>query len=824
MRRYGRIFLILVFIAAGVSLAVPAFLAQTQAWIKHLQAIDVHTLSTTAGNSLVYPVKEKQWLKFALPEDGLQLRIITNAHIQRTEAATPDSNWNYALHYELLDKKGAVLKTGVYNQHSHITTYKDSEDKPVNGNYYLDKDIVPLDGRLILLSLQGLQGVAFLQVSLETNHPAITETAVRVYIPAKISEHELAISWLRMNQTQKDNLAKVSIYPSSLLSANEQANLLKHQWQPLGPMGIEGKNYQTLTLYTLKDLELENLDESIVASGLQTDAQHYGVIPIPEQGGLIALSFKALDGSVLTTPVSLNLQWFGRNKEQRWQQDAVWSEDSGSLDYQLDGGLLVIRPSSPVVVSATLTAATEPRKDITDSLQSIKTYLGSVGVDYGVLHYRQQPTALRIDVRRLFTSASTPEHESVHYQWLNEQQQIIADGELNALDQPSLFDRPGNISEGADVSDPSSYYFKLPAQVSRLRLTSSDPALLVNVYNQPYASIKSQRVPEDAYIANDNPYLQLSWFPLRALNDQSLMQQQAIRWLSGQYRPAEDDPDVLVGQYLWQDYVPQGEVAARYLLSDFIGEQARSEALPSLYCSVPVNRDTQVKLNALDGLHSVSPELIFLRNAAAPFSAELFLNRQKTVAINSIGRQGVIQLPETPLGKQLLRLNTDSGGRWLMNYQAQCAGEQYLKRRAFALNTGAALDFIVDHAAEDELFSARLYSPTDTAERTQIKVDIEPITAIANSATVSTSWTYKNRLYDIRPLATKAMPVLYSQGQSLSNGERFFIALNSDLPAGAYRMRIALAKGATGFITLSQIKAGVHPQRHFYQESALETQ
>jgi len=824
MRRYGRVFLLLAFIAIGASLTAPVFLTQVQLWIKHLQTINVYSLSTTADSSLAYPVNAKQWLKFALPEDGLQLRIITNAHVQRIAVATPNTDWAYALHYELLDKNGAVLKTGIYHQHSRITTYKDAEDQPVQGNYYLDKDLVPLDGRLILLGLQGLKGVAFLQVRLETQHPAITETAVRVYIPAKISEHELATSWLRMNQAQKDNLAKNSIFPSPLLSASEQANLLKHQWQPLGPIGIEGKNYQTLTLYSLKDLVQENLDEWIPASGLQTDAQHYGVIPIPEQGGLIALNFKALDGSVLTAPVSLNLQWFGRNKEQRWQHDAVWTKDSGSLDYPLDGGLLVIRPSSPVVVNATLTTATEPKHDITDSLQSIKTYIGSAGVDYGVLHYRQQPAILRIDVRRLFAGVDTLDHGAVRYQWLNDQQQIIADGELDASDQPSLFDRPGNMTESENVSDPSSYYLKLPAQVSRLRLTSSDPALLVSAYNQPYGLVKSQRVPEDAYIANDKQNLQLSWFPLRALNDQGLMQQQAVRWLSGQYRPTEDDPELLAGQYLWQDYVPQGEVSARYLLSDFTGEQARSDALANLYCRVPVNRDASVTLSALDGLQSVAPELIFLRDNSAPFSAELLLNRQKTVAIHSIGRQGVMHLPGTPLGKQLLRLNTDSGGRWLMNYQAQCVAEQYLKRRVFALNAGVALDFVVDHAAEDEVFSARLYSPTDADERTQIKVDIEANTATADSSAVLTNWTYKNRLYDIRPLATKAIPVLYSQGQSLSNGERFSITLNSDLPAGAYRIRIALAKGAPGYITLSQIKPGVHQQRRFYRENALETQ
>lgn len=823
MRRYGRYCLALIFIVSGMWLFLPGFLTRTQAWLEHLHAANTHNLTATTVSSLVYPIKPKQWLKFALPEESLQLRIITNAHIQRSETITPDSSWIYALHYELLDKKGAVLAKGLYHQHSRLTTYKDAEGELMNGNYYSSKEVVPLDGRLILLGLQAMQDVAFLRVSLEAVNPAIVETAVRVYVPSKISEHQVATSWLRMSQAQKDNLAKNSIYPAVLLSVAEQTNLLKHQWQPVGPMGIEGKNYQTLTLYTLKDKDLEqdHQDALMLASGLQTDAQHYAVIPIPEQGGQVALKFKALDGSALTTPVAINLQWFGRSEEQRWQQNAVWSKDSGSLNYNLDGGLLVVRPSAPVIVNAYLTTATEAKHDITDKLLSIKTYLSSFGVDFGVLHYQQQPAVMRIDVRRLLTMAASPQHERVRYQWLNAEQQIIASGELSALEQPSLFDRVGSITDARNVSEPLNYYFHLPAQVSRLRLVSSTPALLVSAYNQPYGFTKWQHIPEDTYVANDKQDLQLTWFPLLALNDKSLTQQQAVQWLSGQYHPPEDNPDVLAGQYLWQDYIPQNEVAARYLLTGYTGDEPRTDALASVYCALTVNQDTQVKLNAFSGLRSISPELIFLRDKLSPFTAELFLNQQKVVSMNSIGQQGIMRLPETALGNQRIRLNTNSGGRWLMNYQAQCTGEKYLKRRVFVLSAGAALDFVVQHAQEDEVLSARLYSPSNTVDRSQIKVDIEAITATAPTAAVSTTWTYKNRLYDIRPLQTEAMPVLYAQGQALSNGERFSIPLNSDLPAGAYHIRIGLAKGAAGYITLSQIKAGVHEQRRFYRESEL---
>ena len=824
MRRYGRLCLGLVCVTIAAWFFLPLLFTQAQTWVKHVQAADSHTLSTIASNSLVYPIKPKQWLTFALPEESPQLRIITNAHIERKDAIVPDATWAYALHYEFLDKKGVVLTSGVYHQRSHLTTYKDEQGELGYNNYYSNKALVPLDGRLILLGLQGMKRMALLRVSLEAINPAIVEAAVRVYVPAKIAEQQLATEWLRMAQAQKENLAKNSIYPVSLLSLAEKKNLVKHQWQPVGPMGIEGKAYQTLTLYTLKDKE-EDVGLQF-ASGLQADEQHYAVVPLPERGGQVGLTFKALDGSALTTPIELDLQWFGRDKEQRWQQNAVWSKDSDNLSYNLGGGLLVIHPSSTVIVNASLTTATEAKQDIPDTFLSVKTYRASFGVDFDVLHYQQQFSTLRLDVRQLFAPTQASQNEPIRYQWLNDEQQIIASGELNALQQASHYDRIGSIVEAENVSEPLSYYVHLPPQVAKLRLLANTPSLLVNAYNQPYGFTKTQRIPEDTYVAPDASdaarVQQLAWFPLRAANDKNLMQQQAVQWISGQYHPPEDNSDVLAGRYLWQDYIPQGEASAHYLLTEYTEDEPRTDALPSVYCALAVNQDTQVKLDAFAGLRRISPELIFLRNDTKPFHAELFFNQQKVAAMDAMGQQGVIHPPETNLGNQRLRLNTDSGGRWLMNYQAQCKGERYLKRRVFALNANAPQNFVVQHTREDEVFSARLYSPNNTVERSQIKVDITAIKANAPRASVATSWTYTNRLYDIRPLPTKAMPILYTQGQTLSNGERFSIPLNSDLPAGAYQIRMALANGAAGYIILSQIKAGVHEQRRFYRESQLE--
>lgn len=833
MRRYSRYFLALLLFVVSAWFFLPTVLNKIKAGFYRLQTADIHTLSATASSSLVYPIKDEQWLTFAIPEKSAQLRIITNAHVKRTDVQlaltqirqanvmTQAPNWAYAIHYELLDAKKSLLTSGVYHQRSKVTFYKDSDGSSVTNNYYANQHIVPLDGRLILLNLQTMKDVAFLRIRLESIHPAISEIAVRAYVPAKIAEQRVASSWLRLIQEQKDKLAESSVYPAALLSASEQLNLIRNQRQPLGPVGIEGKDYVTLNLYTLEEKELDNQEPPVLAAGLQADATHYAVIPLPEKGGQLGLTAKALDGSALVKPVAVRMQWYGRDRTQRLVAETAL--DGTERYYEMAGGLLVIQATSPIIINASLSTASEAKHDITDTLLVVKTYVSSFGVDFNIVHNTQQPAALRIDVRRLLNPSLTSQQQRVRYQWLDDQQHIIASGELMALELPSAFDRIADMTDVNRVSDPLSYYFHLPKQVSRVRLFSDTPALLVSAYNQAAGVTKLQRVPEDAYIDTEPQNLNLTWFPLRAANETALTQQLAVQWLIGQYRPPEETPDIFAGAYLWQDFIPQGQVAGFQLLTKFTEEQVRPDAQLSVYCELVTHQNVPITLVANSGLQSITPELIFLRTSNQPFKAELLVNQEKVLTVNSMGQQGVINLPDIAVGKQQLRLTTDSGGRWLMNHQQHCAGQRWLKRRAFSLTADTPLEFIVPHGALDETLTAHFYSPLNTIERSQIKVNIEAIDVAPATDFAFINWTDTNRLYDIRPLLSDPITMLYNQKQRSNNSERIAIPINSDLPAGTYRVRLSLIQGSAGLVTLSLVNAGIYDQRRFFQERPIKT-
>ena len=163
MRRYGSHFLAIMVILVSAWLVLPIIYNNTLDWLKMPEIEGKALQSVTDDFSLAYPIKANQVLTFALAEDSTHLRIITNAHIQPAEAKAINPNWIYAIHYELLDKDEAIIKFGAYHLHSQLTLYKNPQGQMLYGNYYAIKNVIPLDGRFIVLKLEGIKKAAYLR-------------------------------------------------------------------------------------------------------------------------------------------------------------------------------------------------------------------------------------------------------------------------------------------------------------------------------------------------------------------------------------------------------------------------------------------------------------------------------------------------------------------------------------------------------------------------------------------------------------------------------------------------------------------------------------
>lgn len=819
MKRYRRPVFIGMIAVLIVYFTIPLLWHKGQAWVKRYQMEGIQKISDSVSSSLVYPVKPGQWLSFNIPEGSQQLRVISNAHIQKPDKISAEDNWRYILRYQLIDKNGKVILDEPYHLRSKLSAYRDQQGIVNFGNFYSGYPLSPLDGRLMLLSMTTIQQAVSVRISFVQQSPELKEAAIRLYVPAKTVESRLTAMWLRMNKKSKENLAKNTSYPAALLTATEKSNLLKHQWQAQGPTGIEGIDYIPRTLYALRDVrEQEKIGELIIAAGLQVDAEHLGIIPIPEQGGELTIQLSQLDGSPVNTSVALQLNWFGRTREQRWQREAQWLPETEQLSYTVEGGLLQINAPESIVVHAFLNLESETPVDITPKPLNIKTYVASYGVDYQILHVDNQPAPMRVDIRRIYDGDTTDTPAQLHYQWLNSQQHVIDSGTLTIQHSPSVYDRLTGQYKELTVSDPVRYYFNVPADVSQVRLTAEQANVLVNVYNQPNQYRKMQRVPENAYISVDKENWFPSWFQMRPENDSTLIKQQAVRIVAAQYRPPEDDPDLLSTQYLWENFLPLEQTEARFILTKMDSLDYRDEALASVYCQIQPNQRNHLTFKAFGNLPQISPELIYIRPHKSAFNVAVSIDREQVLAMPAIGQQGIFKLPTLGNGNHTVKVTTQGGGGWYMNYVSGCKSSVFLKRRVYKL-TNQQLTFSYSNLQlEDKVFSGRFYTQANSTQRSVIEVSIEPLQKQLPHKRQE-DWTFTRRSYDIRPAQQQPSVVLHSHGHFLNSGESFFIAFNRDMPKGRYQIKIKLKQGTSGYMGLSLIKPGVYEQLRFYRET-----
>ncbi len=797
---------------------LPMLWQEGKSWIQRYRTGSIQSLSGTLTNSIVYPIKPGEWITFNIPEGSKHIRVISNAHIQKPDHVTLEDNWKYSLHYQLLDKNGIVVNDHQYHHRSKLSSYRDEQGKLVHGNLYAGYSLTPLDGRLMMLSMSVIKQATSIRISIVPESQEVEEVAVRLYVPSKLLEHRLAAMWLRMSTKHKEILARNTAYSAALLSETEKRNLLKNQWQALGPRGIVGEDYTTKTLYIVKELEQEKLLEPMIAAGLQVDAEHPGVIPIPEQGGDLQLQLTRLDGTPITESLAIQLNWFGRTRELRWQQQTQWLPTTEALNYSVEGGLIQIVTSQPVLVHASLTTASQQQLDVTPKPLLINTFQAKQGVAYQVLHVNNQNTPLRVDIRRVFDEASASRTPSIKYQWIDNQQQLIHKGRISVETVASNYDRLTGKQKHLKVSDPVKYYMNVPADVAVVKLWSYDPSLIVNLYNQPLHYQKFQRVPENAYVSLDKKNWFPSWFQLQPLNQESLIKKQAVSRIAAQYRPPVGPSDSESDQYLWEDYVPLQRTEARSILTRTKTLDYRDEALGSVYCQLQPNVFNQITLKAYGNLSQIVPQLIYIRSSHSAFHVSVSSNQKQILERPAIGPQGIFRLQGMFGGKHNIRINTDGGGKWYMNHVKGCQSLAYLKKRVFKLSDHQ-LSFTVNYdQTDDRVFSGRFYTAADNQERSVIQASIEPQQEHPLPP-IQDSWTFTRRSYDIRPAQNQPSIVMHSNGQRLNSGENFFIAFNRDMPKGQYQINLSLKQGATGFMSLSDIKPGVFEQLRFYKET-----
>lgn len=821
MRILGRLLLLLVFIG------VVAFIYQPLRELFHVPSPPpaiVEQLDLEARPSTVYFLSEDDWLTFPVISQAARLRILTHAGAKPT--AEHDVPMRYALEYELLDGNRTPLHEGLYTQETRIPKPLIKDGMPVARNLYSDQALSVAAGQSFNLQLDALPRMAYVRLRLKPLKEPLKNVAVRVYYEERMSEKQAAVAWERLSQTQKERLTQGVIYPPELLTRQERLNLLERQWQPVGPLGT---NPAQGTLFNILGAE-PFIDPDLMprSPGLYAGPDRLGVLPIEEEGRY-RVQFKPLIDAGLETELALRhvTEQFEEPREERLRLDG----NPASGESKLSPGLLVVTPSQPGMLD--MTRIDSPEESALPEPRYLRAWRVQPGlaVDFHLVPGEGSGTSLRLDLRAHGNGEPLSQEKMIQaeYRLLDAQGKEVDTGQLEASALPSLFDRVADAQPVADLSDPASFYLRLPPEAVRLEVTSQQQ-LLANAYTRPNDLPHRTRVPMDYYAWRGDDAGQPSWFILQPPETGSSANQtpkaqdsppiapevevEESVVLHVQSRPPERDPELLAGRYQWEALDPQLAARGARILVPLRGEERlRASGLPSYY--LPLEQGTQTVEIAAPGVtRSLDPQLVYLRDEAAPFSLRLRIDN-RTVHHELIGRRGEIGLPPLSPGRHEVALDASTSGTWLMNYRYP-DDTGYLSRMAFRLQE-TLLRYPVDKREDGQLVGARFYSLGEAGESSTIRVRLSP--GALNSEPTQ-EWTHLERLYQVTPTAEEAKVgyVLDQQRERIAHGQPILIDLGSDLPDGSLAVDFSLESGAPGYIVFHKVLPGEHERARSFRE------
>ncbi len=804
----------------------------------------------------VYILDKEQWTEFSLLPKYQLVKVLSNATVSHALSVNRELEWRYALQYQVLDKEGNLLAERDYHHRTKATVYQDGETGEIlRAKFYITPNQQPTDGRYMFINLSEIPNASLLRFRFHSADSDVMDLGIRVSWRETTNPGKLDYLWHRLSDLKKQVLVRGNVYEPEFLNKQERYNLLRERWTPMGPLGVAGEDYYPRVIYIHREFEGDIIPPPIQSYGVFVDPLHWATVPLLEQGGLVRFRFSnalPLPGQNPTKlPVTITIKWYGRKKNERVEHSIVWDGSDDYFDQEFVGGLLEIIASQPVMVRVFIEYAGAQR-EITPPPTQLSTIFiqQDMPVGYQFNHYSELPIPVRIDIRQLLgmevrlapgekenmgmaiNQAPTPfpiilgnmTDCQVSYTLLDVENTVQKTGTIAFTQSRSFYDRTmGKWWGPFEISDPDTFYFHIPPQIKTLRL-SSPCAALVTVYNRPIGMLVKKRIPEDYYHTPDNlaPDQQVArlpaWFKLRPENYIDLYEINRAPLLRTQRRPPETDKleEMLAGNYLWEDFLPENKYQARYLLTMRDSElPIRDQALGAIYQKIPKERP--VTLEFVNAKKTVQPTLIYLRPKKKPVYIHIMLNGLLYYKGYIIGKRGQLKLPNITTGVHTFMIKTQGQGDFFINHARTTEGNPaFVKRLVHRFDQ--RMQFINEKRSHDkELVSVRLYMPYGMEERLQIRVKLSavPKTGLQNYI----GWTFFLRDYDIRPAGGDASAVLNTPNDFVDSGQFFVIPLQEDLPPGHYAIELEPEKKVGAYITLSKITVGLQEEvRQFFSD------
>lgn len=195
-----------------------------------------------AQPSLVYPLRRLP-SKFVLSRPQERVRILTNAEL-RPGATEP----HYGFVVEALDARGATA----WRREIHVRTLplfvRNRRGKLVPHVFLAEPGALQLSAADATLIDFG-RPVSALRLRATSKDLGVGRVLARVQEQRPMSPRQLEVGWQRLNEDAKAQLTAGNPLGSALTGEDERQRLLIQRWSPVGPAGVEGRDYLQTILY-----------------------------------------------------------------------------------------------------------------------------------------------------------------------------------------------------------------------------------------------------------------------------------------------------------------------------------------------------------------------------------------------------------------------------------------------------------------------------------------------------------------------------------------------------------------------------------------------
>jgi hypothetical protein len=199
--------------------------------------------------ALVYRVAKDRPLSFTFSRPAPLIRMMTQPAV-RADLRGQKAGFIYQMHIRLLDNQGSLI-----SEHRKYIHAQSPDDVFASGDVWrFFRDRPELIGAQDEVFIETDPGAARVEIAVLGADPGVEGVDVRVQEQRPLLDSQTLSAFRRRSSAEQRQLADANAFPPDMLTGAEIDNLIRNLWRPVGPDGIEGRDYLSLVLYEAERL------------------------------------------------------------------------------------------------------------------------------------------------------------------------------------------------------------------------------------------------------------------------------------------------------------------------------------------------------------------------------------------------------------------------------------------------------------------------------------------------------------------------------------------------------------------------------------------